>query len=120
MLITVFGGQAEYLEQILREGYCHHAVEGIIMFAGPASAGFNATTLVDKDFKNTPSGDVVDKLIDEWRTKPTETKADGEGYFEMSLFHGDYNITIKNPVTNCSTTLSYRVTKGTTCIHIIA
>jgi hypothetical protein len=23
-------------------------------------------------------------------------------------------------VTNCSTTLSYRVTKGTTCIHIIA
>lgn len=112
--------QAEYLEQILREGYCHHAVKGIIMFAGPATAGFNATTLVDKDFKNTPSGDVVDKLLDEWRTKPTETKADGEGYFEMSLFHGDYNITIRNPVTNCSTTLSYRVTKGTTCIHIIA
>ncbi|KAG6761292.1 hypothetical protein POTOM_034505 [Populus tomentosa] len=112
--------QAEYLEQILREVYCHHAVKGIIMFAGPATAGFNATTLVDKDFKNTPSGDVVDKLLDEWRTKPTETKADGEGYFEMSLFHGDYNITIRNPVTNCSTTLSCRVTKGTTCIHIIA
>ncbi|KAJ6905758.1 hypothetical protein NC652_023499 [Populus alba x Populus x berolinensis] len=104
--------QAEYLEQILREGYCHHAVKGIIMFAGPATAGFNATTLVDKDFKNTPSGDVVDKLIDEWRTKPTETKADGEGYFEMSLFHGDYNITIKNPVTNCSTTLSYRLIRN--------
>lgn len=90
------------------------------MFAGPATAGFNATTLVDKDFKNTASGDVVDKLIDEWRTKPTETKSDGEGYFEMSLFHGYYNITIKNPVTNCSTTLSYRVTKGTTFILINA
>ncbi|KAJ6716481.1 HYDROLYZING O-GLYCOSYL COMPOUNDS putative-RELATED [Salix koriyanagi] len=112
--------QAEYLEQILREVYCHHAVQGIIMFAGPATAGFNATTLVDKDFKNTASGDVVDKLIDEWRTKPTETKSDGEGCFEMSLFHGYYNITIKNPVTNCSTTLSYRVTKGTTFIHINA
>jgi len=33
------------------------------MFFGPAQVGFNGTTLTDETFKNTPAGDVVDKLI---------------------------------------------------------
>ncbi|KAJ9175153.1 hypothetical protein P3X46_013732 [Hevea brasiliensis] len=116
--------QAEYLEQVLREGYSHPGVEGIIMFVGPAIAGFNVTTLADKDFKNTPSGDVVDKLIDEWKYKPTEIKADSEGSIEVSLFHGDYNITIKDPVSNSLTRWNYNMieddTTGTVHIHINA
>ncbi|KAJ9175130.1 hypothetical protein P3X46_013712 [Hevea brasiliensis] len=116
--------QAEYLEQVLREGYSHPGVEGIIMFVGPAIAGFNVTTLADKDFKNTPSGDVVDKLIDEWKSKPTEIKADSEGSIEVSLFHGDYNITIKDPVSNSLTRWNYNMIKddttGTVHIHINA
>ncbi|KAF2294412.1 hypothetical protein GH714_010785 [Hevea brasiliensis] len=119
-----FSGQAEYLEQVLREGYSHPGVEGIIMFVGPAIAGFNVTTLADKDFKNTPSGDVVDKLIDEWKPKPTEIKADSEGSIEVSLFHGDYNITIKDPVSNSLTRWNYNMIKddttGTVHIHINA
>ncbi|KAG8650626.1 hypothetical protein MANES_07G059300v8 [Manihot esculenta] len=95
--------QAEYLEQILREGHSHPAVEGIIMFVGPEIAGFNVTTLADKDFKNTPAGDVVDKLIDEWKSTTAELIADSEGSIEVSLFHGDYNITVKDPVGNSST-----------------
>lgn len=95
--------QAEYLEQILREGHSHPAVEGIIMFVGPEIAGFNVTTLADKDFKNTPAGDVVDKLIDEWKFTTAELIADSEGSIEVSLFHGDYNITVKDPVGNSST-----------------
>ncbi|KAF2294410.1 hypothetical protein GH714_010754 [Hevea brasiliensis] len=116
--------QAEYLEQVLREGYSHPGVEGIIMFVGPAIAGFNVTTLADKDFKNTPSGDVVDKLIDEWKPKPIEIKADSEGSIEVSLFHGDYNITIKDPVSNSLTRWNYNMIKddttGTVHIHINA
>ncbi|KAG8650627.1 hypothetical protein MANES_07G059200v8 [Manihot esculenta] len=91
--------QAEYLEQVLREGRSHPGVEGIIMFAGPEIAGFNVTTLADKDFKNTPAGDVGDKLIDEWKFTIAE------GSIEVSLFHGDYNITVKNLVNLVVSTL---------------
>ncbi|CAB4321022.1 unnamed protein product [Prunus armeniaca] len=53
------------LGEILRVGFYHPAVEEIIMFVGPLAAGFNVTTLADKNLKNTPAGDVVDKLLDE-------------------------------------------------------
>ncbi|WCJ17978.1 Endo-1 4-beta-xylanase 4 [Euphorbia peplus] len=103
--------QAEYLEQILREGYSHPGVEGIIMFVGPAVAGFNKTTLADRDFKNTPPGDVVDKLLNEWKSQATRIKSDGQGFFEVSLHHGDYNISVKHPVTSSWTSFSYNLTK---------
>jgi len=107
-------GQAEYLEQVLREGYSHPAVKGIIMFVGPANAGFNSTILADEDFQNTPAGDVVDKLIDEWKFQTKEIKADGKGSVEIPLFHGDYNITVKDPVSSSLTAFSYKMTKDVT------
>ncbi|KAM5549653.1 endo-1,4-beta-xylanase 5-like [Rosa sericea] len=103
--------QAQYLEEVLREGYSHPAVQGIIMFVGPITAGFNETTLVDKNFNNTPSGDVVDKLIAEWKTGPLEMTTDDQGFIDVSLFHGDYEVTAEDNVTNSSATLSFKVTK---------
>ncbi|XP_065871369.1 endo-1,4-beta-xylanase 5-like [Euphorbia lathyris] len=111
--------QAEYLEQVLREGYCHPGVEGIIMFVGPAIAGFNVTTLADRDFKNTPSGDVVDKLIDEWKSQTTQVKSDSQGFVEVSLYHGDYNISVKHPVTSSWTSFSYNLRKDDTLTEIV-
>ncbi|KAL0660263.1 hypothetical protein Bca4012_080848 [Brassica carinata] len=58
--------QAKYMEEILREAYSHPAVEGIIIFAGPE------LTLADKDFSNTETGDVIDKLLKEWHQKNSE------------------------------------------------
>ncbi|KAJ6716482.1 HYDROLYZING O-GLYCOSYL COMPOUNDS putative-RELATED [Salix koriyanagi] len=84
------------------------------MFVGPANAGFNNTVLADKDFKNTPAGDVVDKLIDEWKFQTKEIKADGKGSIEIPLFHGDYNITVKDPVSSSLTAFSYKMTKDVT------
>nr|KYP75278.1 Endo-1,4-beta-xylanase [Cajanus cajan] len=104
--------QAEYLEEILREGYSHPGVEGIIMFSGPAQAGFNDTTLADENFKNTPAGDVVDKLIQEWRTGSLVATADDRGFVDISLHHGDYDVTVKNPLTHFSRKLSLSVEKG--------
>ncbi|KAG2401360.1 uncharacterized protein HKW66_Vig0196040 [Vigna angularis] len=89
--------QAEYLEEVLREAYSHPGVDGIIMFSGPAQAGFNATTLADENFKNTPAGDVVDKLIREWGTGPNIATADGRGIVDISLHHGDYDVTVTHP-----------------------
>lgn len=105
----VFPLQAQYLEEILREGYSHPAVKGIIMFAGPEIAGFNATTLADKNFINTPSGHVVDNLIAEWQSGTSDHKTDGGGLVGLSLFHGDYDVTVKHPFTNSSATLSFKV-----------
>ncbi|KAI4295770.1 hypothetical protein L6164_035780 [Bauhinia variegata] len=103
--------QEQYLEEILREAYSHPAVHGIITFSGPAMAGFNETTLVDENFLNTPAGEVVDKLIDEWKFKPQEAKVDNKGYVDVLLFHGDYDVTVMHPVTNSSKTVSLSVSK---------
>ncbi|KAJ7967580.1 Endo-1,4-beta-xylanase [Quillaja saponaria] len=106
--------QAEYLEEILREGFSHPAVQGIIVFAGPALAGFKVMPLADEDFNNTPAGDVVDKLISEWKTTPPEVKADSRGFVDISLFHGDYDVTVMHPITKASKTLSLSLRKDTT------
>jgi hypothetical protein len=109
----MFVGQAEYFEEILREGYSHPAVQGIVMFVGPEQAGFNSSTLLaDANFQNTPAGDVVDKLIREWGTGPHTAIADSRGIIDISLHHGDYDVTVTHPLTQYSKTLNINVRKG--------
>ena len=49
--------------------------------------------LTDNNFKNLPTGDVVDKLFKEWGiSQALEGTTDDDGFFEGSLFHGDYQI----------------------------
>ncbi|KAF8019915.1 hypothetical protein BT93_G0567 [Corymbia citriodora subsp. variegata] len=103
--------QAQYLEEILREAYSHPGVEGIIMFAGPAYAGFNSTVLADMNFDITPAGDVVDGLLEEWSSEDLEARADDGGFFSTSLLHGEYEITITDPISNSSSTSRFEVTK---------
>lgn len=52
--------------------------------------------LTDKNFKNLPVGDIVDKLIAEWKAVPKDAKTDDKGVFEAELFHGEYNVTVKH------------------------
>ncbi|KAM7251377.1 hypothetical protein ACFE04_023260 [Oxalis oulophora] len=103
--------QAHYLEEILREAHAHPAVQGIIIFGGPAVSGFSPLSLSDQDMKNTAAGDVVDKLICEWQTRSLVATTNGQGFFEMSLFHGDYNITVEDLMNNFSSTTSFKVAK---------
>ncbi|MED6134116.1 hypothetical protein PIB30_034431 [Stylosanthes scabra] len=112
--------QAEHLEEVLREGYSHPSVEGIIMFAGPAIAGFKDMALVDENFCNTPAGDVVDKLISEWQTEPQKAIADSTGIVHFSLHHGDYDVTVTHPLGHSSKTLNLSVRKDSTqqTIHV--
>lgn len=99
------------MEEILREGYSHPAVQGIVMFAGPELAGFKNMPLADINFNNTPAGDVVDKLLGEWESEILEIKADDRGFVDALLSHGDYSVTVQHPEANSSTTLSFRMTK---------
>ncbi|CAI0470539.1 unnamed protein product [Linum tenue] len=114
--------QGEYLEQILREGYSHPAVEGIIMFGGPEEAGYKELTLADYEFMNTEAGDVVDRLLGEWKSPITEAEADEEGFCEASLFYGDYEIAVRKVGANSVTSLiSYKLSSarpGETVVHL--
>ncbi|CAN6915833.1 unnamed protein product [Brassica oleracea] len=109
--------QTKYIEEILREAYSHPAVEGIIIFAGPEVSGFDKLTLADKDFNNTETGDVIDKLLKEWHQKPSDIPniftVDHENEEEdVSLLHGLYNVNVSHPqIKNLSTSLCLEVTK---------
>ncbi|VVB10463.1 unnamed protein product [Arabis nemorensis] len=109
--------QEKYIEEILREAYSHPAVKGIIIFGGPEVSGFDKLTLADKDFKNTQTGDVIDKLLKEWQQYSSEifkifiTDAENEEE-EILLLHGHYNVNVSHPwMKNLSTSLSLEVTK---------
>lgn len=112
------------MEDILREAYSHPAVKGIIIYAGPEVSGFNMLTLADKDFNNTEAGDLIDRLLQEWKQEPVEIPIrnhdhndEEEGRIirfspEISLLHGHYTVTVTNPsMKNLSTSFSLDVTK---------
>ncbi|KAJ8763382.1 hypothetical protein K2173_002265 [Erythroxylum novogranatense] len=111
--------QAQYLEEVLREGYSHPAVKGIIMFMGPAQAGFKETPLTDMSFSNTPAGDVVDKLLREWNSQTTETKTNAKGLSEILMNLGEHTVTVEHQLTNSlvTKTFNYKVAKGVRTVH---
>ncbi|OMO63374.1 Glycoside hydrolase, family 10 [Corchorus olitorius] len=87
--------QAMYLEQVLREGHDHPGVAGIIIWSAWKPEGCYRMCLTDNNFKNLATGDVVDKLLKEWGIKATvQGKIDSHGFFEASLFHGEYEVKI--------------------------
>ncbi|XP_058068725.1 endo-1,4-beta-xylanase 5-like [Magnolia sinica] len=102
--------QAQYLEEILREGHAHPAVQGIIVWAGWSPGRCNKLCLTDDNFKNLPTGDVVDKLINEWKSSNVVGITDHNGFFEVPLFHGDYDVTITHPSKNTSMIQTMKVT----------
>ncbi|XP_066356155.1 endo-1,4-beta-xylanase 5-like [Miscanthus floridulus] len=105
--------QAQYLEQILREVYAHPAVHGIILWTARHPQGCYVMCLTDSNFRNLPTGDVVDKLIAEWMTHSHAAVADANGYYEAELFHGDYKVTVSHPVANSTVVQSLSVDRET-------
>ncbi|KAK3035724.1 hypothetical protein RJ639_033426 [Escallonia herrerae] len=104
--------QIQYLEEILREGYSHPAVQGIVIWSGPAIDGCGVMCLTEYNYKNTPTGDLVDKLIKEWKSGNQEITADSEGFFDISLFYGEYIATVTDAETNSSTSIRFDVAKN--------
>lgn len=87
------------MEEIMREAYSHPSVEGIIVWSGWKPTGCREMCLTDNQFKNLPAGDVVDKLIDEWKTKKLKGTTNDDGVFEHRIYKGAYVLTVKNPET---------------------
>ncbi|KAM7254051.1 hypothetical protein ACFE04_031733 [Oxalis oulophora] len=108
--VDVDGDQPTYLEQVLREGHSHPKVAGIIVWGGWSPNGCYRMCLTDNNFKNLAVGDVVDKLLSEWKLS-TIVKTDANGFFESYLFHGDYQVKISHPtLTNSYLVQSLEVT----------
>ncbi|XP_031117683.1 endo-1,4-beta-xylanase 5-like [Ipomoea triloba] len=78
--------QAMYLEKVLREGFSHPAINGIIIWAGITPKGCWNMCLTDLQFNNTVVGDVVDKLLKEWQTGTLTGVTNNQGSFEFSGF----------------------------------
>ncbi|GAU32563.1 hypothetical protein TSUD_218210 [Trifolium subterraneum] len=90
--------QAGYFEQVLREAHSHPTIRGIVLWTAWSPQGCYRMCLTDNNFKNLPTGDVVDKLLNEWGKTTVSGTTDENGFLETTIFHGDYEMEISHPV----------------------
>ncbi|GAV88400.1 Glyco_hydro_10 domain-containing protein [Cephalotus follicularis] len=86
--------QAVYLEQVLREGFSHPSVNGIMLWTALHPKGCYQMCLTDDSFQNLPAGDLVDKLIKEWQTGVVEGQTDDHGSYSFYGFLGEYKVSV--------------------------
>ncbi|KAI5592391.1 hypothetical protein BDE02_04G148100 [Populus trichocarpa] len=101
--------QAIYLEQVLREGFSHPAVDGIMLWTAiHPNGGCYQMCLTDYNLQNLPAGDTVDKLLREWETGEGNGRTDDHGSYSFFGFLGEYKIMVQygNRTTNSTLSLS--------------
>ena len=103
--------QVIYLEEILRESFSHEAVKAMIIWTGASIDGCDVMCMTDENLVNTPIGDLIDGLMEEWRTGEIEVVADLNGISEVSVFNGGYEVKVVDPVSNGSSCVSFKVDK---------
>lgn len=87
--------QAAYLEDVLREGFAHPSVDGIMLWtAMGGNASCYQMCLTDANFTNLPAGDVVDRLLGEWQTREVLGATNDRGSFNFSAFLGEYKLSV--------------------------
>ncbi|XP_022749204.1 uncharacterized protein LOC111298742 [Durio zibethinus] len=84
--------QAIYLEQVLREGFSHPSVNGIMLWTALHPNGCYEMCLTDQNFNNLPAGDVVDNLLKEWQTGEIKGQTDEHGSYSFYGFLGEYKV----------------------------
>ncbi|KAJ9551969.1 hypothetical protein OSB04_016014 [Centaurea solstitialis] len=84
--------QAAGLDQVLREAHAHPAVNGIILWSSWSPKGCFRMCLTDNNFRNLPTGDVVDRIIRQFFGAVVTATTDANGFYETSLVHGDYQL----------------------------
>ncbi|PSS21746.1 Anti-sigma-I factor RsgI6 like [Actinidia chinensis var. chinensis] len=86
--------QAAYLEAVLREGFSHPSVNGIMLWTALHPYGCYQMCLTDNNLRNLPAGDVVDKLLKEWQTGVIEGHTDDHGSYSFNGFLGEYRVNV--------------------------
>lgn len=86
------------MQQILGELHSHSAVQGIIMWVARGPSGCFTMCLTDGNFKNLATGDVVDRFLNQLsHADDAPGTTDSDGFFETSLYHGEYEARISHP-----------------------
>uniref|UniRef100_A0A1D1XNF2 Endo-1,4-beta-xylanase A n=1 Tax=Anthurium amnicola TaxID=1678845 RepID=A0A1D1XNF2_9ARAE len=98
--------QATYLEEVLREGFSHPAVNGIVLWTALHPRGCYQMCLTDNDLHNLPAGDVVDKLLRDWETKEAAGSTDDHGTYSFDAFLGEYKVFVTHGNRSAESTLS--------------
>ncbi|KAI4297746.1 hypothetical protein L6164_037617 [Bauhinia variegata] len=100
--------QAIFLEQVLREGFSHPSVNGIMLWTAFHPQGCYQMCLTDSNFQNLPAGDVVDKLLQEWETVDINGITDEYGSYSFYGFLGEYRVNARygNRTANSTFSLS--------------
>ncbi|XP_059073324.1 endo-1,4-beta-xylanase 5-like [Cryptomeria japonica] len=96
--------QVEYLEEVLREGYSHQFVDGIVMWSALHPYGCYQMCLTDNNFNNLATENVVDKLIEEWNNESIEGITDENGELNFFGFRAYYKAIVMHLELNNSTT----------------
>ncbi|CAN4107808.1 unnamed protein product [Withania somnifera] len=89
--------QAQFLDEIIKELVGHPAVQGLIIWSAWNPNGCFRMCLTDNNFKNLPTGDVVDKARATLSHEGLVGTTNAKGYFETSLFQGDYKAIVTHP-----------------------
>ncbi|KAK4788470.1 hypothetical protein SAY86_019789 [Trapa natans] len=108
--------QAAHLEEVLREGFSHPSVNGIMMWTALHPYGCYQMCLTDNDFRNLPTGDVVDKLLQEWKTEDLEGQADEYGSYSFFGFLGEYSVTVRD--SNRTAYSTFALSQGEETRHV--
>ncbi|RAL39748.1 hypothetical protein DM860_003281 [Cuscuta australis] len=98
--------QARYLEIVLREGFSHPAVDGMMLWTALDPKGCYQMCLTDSNMNNLPAGDVVDDLLKEWQTQRLEGETDEHGCHSFSGFLGEYLVRVDYSNRTSSSTFS--------------
>uniref|UniRef100_A0A7N2N0K6 GH10 domain-containing protein n=1 Tax=Quercus lobata TaxID=97700 RepID=A0A7N2N0K6_QUELO len=86
---------AIYLEEVLREGFSHPSVNGILLWTALHPNGCYQMCLTDNNFQNLPAGDTVDKLLKEWQTGEVQGQTNEHGSYSFYGFLGEYKMNVK-------------------------
>lgn len=108
--------QAIYLEQVIREGFSHPSVSGIMLWSALHPKGCYQMCLTDNNLQNLPAGDVVDDLLREWETNGLQGLTDDRGSFSFFGFLGEYIIRAQHGNKTLTSTLS--LSQGDETKHI--
>ncbi|KAH7663194.1 Endo-1,4-beta-xylanase protein [Dioscorea alata] len=108
--------QATYLEEVLREGFSHPSINGIMLWTALHPNGCYQMCLTDNNFKNLPTGDVVDKLLQEWQTNQTGGVTNEHGLYSFNGFLGEYKISVS--FGNKSTVTTFSLPQGEETKHL--
>ncbi|GER42873.1 Endo-1,4-beta-xylanase C, partial [Striga asiatica] len=90
---------AYFLEQILREIHSHPKVKGIMLWAAISPSGCYQMCLTDyNNFRNLPTGDVVDNFISNLtHAADLPGSTDSNGIYKTRLYHGQYEVIVNHP-----------------------